>query len=50
MNAGLITVFVLVMAGFLSGCGQKGPLYQETPAEAEAEQSTAPESDEHRSR
>jgi predicted small lipoprotein YifL len=49
MKAGLITVFVLVLAGLLSGCGQKGPLYQdEYPGEqagAEAEKSSTPEND-----
>ncbi len=26
-------VFLLVMAGFLAGCGQKGPLYREVPTD-----------------
>jgi len=34
MKAGLITVLLLVLAGNLSGCGQKGPLYRESPAQA----------------
>lgn len=38
MKAGLTMVFLLTLmgtlAGTLSGCGQKGPLYREAPAEA----------------
>jgi predicted small lipoprotein YifL len=55
MRAGLITIFVLAMAGGLSGCGQKGPLYQDVPAttgaaeESVAEQS-ASDSEEDRPR
>lgn len=26
-------MFLLVMAGFIAGCGQKGPLYREAPSE-----------------
>lgn len=25
-------MFLLVMAGFIAGCGQKGPLYREVPS------------------
>lgn len=25
-------LFLLVMAGFVAGCGQKGPLYREAPS------------------
>ena len=41
MKAGLIAVVMLMLAGQLSGCGQKGPLYQEAPAEPSAEQAAA---------
>ena len=33
MKPGQIIMFVLVTAAFLAGCGQKGPLYREAPAE-----------------
>lgn len=39
MKAGLITMIFLVLAGALSGCGQKGPLYQEEPGQESAEKS-----------
>lgn len=26
-------MFLLVMAGFIAGCGQKGPLYREIPSD-----------------
>ena len=36
MRAGLITLVVLVLAGTLSGCGQKGPLYHDAPEQVSA--------------
>ena len=36
MKPGQIIMFLLVMAGFLAGCGQKGPLYREAPVDGEA--------------
>lgn len=33
MKPGKTIIFLLVLAGFLAGCGQKGPLYREVPAE-----------------
>ena len=32
MQPGQTILFLLVMVGFLVGCGQKGPLYREAPA------------------
>lgn len=43
MKAALTTGFLLVLAGSMLGCGQKGPLYREAPAEVSAEQTPAPE-------
>lgn len=34
MRARAILVMVLLAAGLLSGCGQKGPLYREVPGDA----------------
>jgi len=55
MKAGLITVFLLAMAGNLTGCGQKGPLYRDAPAKVDAvkepgARQAGSESEEHRSR
>lgn len=36
MRAGQITLVVLVLAGTLSGCGQKGPLYHDAPEQVSA--------------
>lgn len=36
MKAGLITMFLLVLTGLVAGCGQKGSLYREPPAPAQA--------------
>jgi|GEM_PF-1239986 predicted small lipoprotein YifL len=49
MKAWLVTVFVLAMAGGMSGCGQKGPLYQDAPTQTSAEDG-AEENAEDRSR
>lgn len=32
MKPGQTIIFLLVMAGFVAGCGQKGPLYREAPS------------------
>jgi len=32
MKPGQTIIFLLVMVGFLVGCGQKGPLYRQAPA------------------
>lgn len=45
MKAGLIVLVLLVMAGGLSGCGQKGPLYQEEPGQESAEKDAGQDSD-----
>lgn len=37
MKAGLITVFFLVATGLMAGCGQKGSLYREAPAQTKVE-------------
>ena len=55
MKAGLISVFLLAMAGNLTGCGQKGPLYRDAPAKVDAVTEpgagqAASESEERRSR
>lgn len=33
MRPGQTILFLLVMAGFIAGCGQKGPLYREAPSD-----------------
>lgn len=33
MKPGQIILFLLVMVGFIAGCGQKGPLYREAPTD-----------------
>jgi predicted small lipoprotein YifL len=38
MKTGLIAVFLLVLTGLVAGCGQKGALYRDVPAETQAEQ------------
>ncbi|MDX1552387.1 MAG: lipoprotein [Marinobacter sp.] len=42
MKPGQTIIFLLVMAGFIAGCGQKGPLYREAPSgnDAAAEQAS----------
>lgn len=45
MKAGLIVMVFLVMVGGLSGCGQKGPLYQEEPGQESAEKDTGQDRD-----
>ncbi|MEP1216764.1 MAG: lipoprotein [Marinobacter sp.] len=42
MKPGPTIVFLLLMAGFIGGCGQKGPLYREVPSgnDAVAEQAS----------
>lgn len=45
MKAGLIAVFMLALAASLPGCGQKGPLYQEVPAQVDAEPTAASDTD-----
>lgn len=42
MRAVHILVTGLILLTALAGCGQKGPLYREAPAEPTAEASTAP--------
>lgn len=41
-------MFLLVMAGFLAGCGQKGPLYREAPADGDAAAEQATDSERNR--
>ncbi|MDF0749981.1 lipoprotein [Marinobacter sp. 71-i] len=36
MKPGQTIALLLVTAVFLAGCGQKGPLYREAPADSEA--------------
>jgi predicted small lipoprotein YifL len=45
MKPGQTIVFLLVMAGFIAGCGQKGPLYREAPSgnDTAAEQASGSE-------
>jgi predicted small lipoprotein YifL len=55
MKAVFISVFFLAMAGHLSGCGQKGPLYGDAPTKVDAvkepgAEQAGSESEEHRSR
>ncbi|MFN2362107.1 MAG: lipoprotein [Marinobacter sp.] len=42
MKPGQTILFLLVIAGFIAGCGQKGPLYREAPSDNDtaAEQSS----------
>lgn len=41
MKPGQTVVFLLVMAGFIAGCGQKGPLYREAPDDTAAAEQTS---------
>lgn len=41
-------MFLLVMAGFLAGCGQKGPLYREAPADSDTAAEQAVDSERNR--
>lgn len=45
MRAGLITLVFLVLAGGLSGCGQKGPLYHEAPEQPSADRPDSQDDD-----
>lgn len=41
-------MFLLVMAGFIAGCGQKGPLYREAPSDNDAAAEHASDSEQGR--
>ncbi len=41
-------MFLLVMAGFIAGCGQKGPLYREAPSENDTAAEQASDSEQGR--
>ncbi len=41
-------MFLLVMAGLLAGCGQKGPLYREAPTDTNTATEQASDSDQRR--
>jgi len=43
MKAAFTTVFFMVLAGSMVGCGQKGPLYRDAPSEVSTEKAPAPE-------
>lgn len=41
-------MFLLVIAGFIAGCGQKGPLYREIPSDNNAAAEQAGDSEQSR--
>ncbi|MBL3557978.1 MULTISPECIES: LPS translocon maturation chaperone LptM [Marinobacter] len=48
MKPGQTIIFLLVMAGFIAGCGQKGPLYREAPSGTDTAAEQASDSEQGR--
>ncbi|MCL7945603.1 lipoprotein [Marinobacter sp. ATCH36] len=48
MKPGQAIMFLLVMAGFIAGCGQKGPLYREAPSDSDTATEQASDSEQGR--
>ncbi|NMT63250.1 LPS translocon maturation chaperone LptM [Marinobacter orientalis] len=48
MKPGQTIVFMLVMVGFIAGCGQKGPLYREIPPDDDRASEQASDSEQGR--
>ncbi|MDK8465598.1 lipoprotein [Marinobacter sp. SS13-12] len=49
MKPGQTIIFLLVMAGFVAGCGQKGPLYRDVPSDNNTAAEQASDSEQSRS-